>query len=167
MPVWSCGPSAVWLCRGRVSCGRCPVAVGASVVPLVGAALSLAAFTPGRLPLPRTVAVQLASSYAGVVLHPSVGQLAVGARYLSRLGHSRAVTAATVGLTQLSSLAVTLVLLAAALAVTGTALVLPGWLTTAALVVAAGTGVRQFVLERSTLEDLFVTLTGEGFDVRA
>ncbi len=33
--------------------------------------------------------------------------------------------------------------------------------------VAAGAGVRQFVLERSTLEDLFVTLTGEGFDVRA
>jgi ABC-2 type transport system ATP-binding protein len=31
--------------------------------------------------------------------------------------------------------------------------------------VAAGAGVRQYVLHRPTLEDLFVTLTGEGFDV--
>ncbi len=36
-----------------------------------------------------------------------------------------------------------------------------------AALVAAGAGVTQFVLARSTLEDLFVTLTGEGFDVRA
>lgn len=36
-----------------------------------------------------------------------------------------------------------------------------------AALVAAGAGVRQFTLQRSTLEDLFVTLTGEGFDVRA
>ena len=33
--------------------------------------------------------------------------------------------------------------------------------------VSAGVGVRQFVLHRSTLEELFVALTGEGFDVRA
>lgn len=121
------------------------VALAASTVPLLGAALSLAAFTPGRLPLRRTVAVQLASSYVGVVMPPSVGQLAVGARYLSRLGHSRAATAAALGLTQVASLAVTLVLLAGALAVTGTALALPEWLTTTALVVAAGTGLAALV----------------------
>jgi ABC-type multidrug transport system ATPase subunit len=34
-----------------------------------------------------------------------------------------------------------------------------------AALVAAGAGVRQYVLHRPTLEDLFVTLTGEGFDV--
>ncbi|MEJ5944036.1 ABC transporter ATP-binding protein [Pseudokineococcus basanitobsidens] len=33
--------------------------------------------------------------------------------------------------------------------------------------VGAGVGVRQLRLERGTLEDLFVDLTGEGFDVRA
>ncbi|MEJ5914261.1 ABC transporter ATP-binding protein [Pseudokineococcus sp. 1T1Z-3] len=33
--------------------------------------------------------------------------------------------------------------------------------------VGAGAGVRQLRLERATLEDLFVDLTGEGFDVRA
>jgi hypothetical protein len=31
--------------------------------------------------------------------------------------------------------------------------------------VDAGVAVRQFVLHRPTLEDLFVRLTGEGFDV--
>ncbi|SDQ36600.1 ABC transporter ATP-binding protein [Quadrisphaera sp. DSM 44207] len=36
-----------------------------------------------------------------------------------------------------------------------------------AALVASGAGVRQFALQRATLEDLFVTLTGEGFDVRA
>ena len=36
-----------------------------------------------------------------------------------------------------------------------------------AALVAAGVGVRQFTLHRSTLEELFVALTGEGFDVRA
>ncbi|WP_460445020.1 ABC transporter ATP-binding protein [Angustibacter aerolatus] len=34
-----------------------------------------------------------------------------------------------------------------------------------AALVTAGVGVRQFVLHRPTLEDLFVQLTGEGFDV--
>jgi ABC-2 type transport system ATP-binding protein len=31
--------------------------------------------------------------------------------------------------------------------------------------VAAGVGVRGFVVERPSLEDVFVGLTGEGFDV--
>jgi ABC-2 type transport system ATP-binding protein len=35
-----------------------------------------------------------------------------------------------------------------------------------AALVAAGAGVRQFLLARARLEDLFVGLTGEGFDVR-
>jgi ABC-2 type transport system ATP-binding protein len=35
-----------------------------------------------------------------------------------------------------------------------------------AALVTAGAGVRQFVLARARLEDLFVGLTGEGFDVR-
>ena len=36
-----------------------------------------------------------------------------------------------------------------------------------AALVSAGAGVRQFTLVRGTLEDLFVSMTGEGFDVRA
>ncbi len=35
-----------------------------------------------------------------------------------------------------------------------------------AALVCAGVGVRQFTVQRPTLEDLFVTMTGEGFDVR-
>lgn len=37
--------------------------------------------------------------------------------------------------------------------------------TVLAALVAAGAGVRHFAVQRATLEDLFVALTGEGFDV--
>lgn len=95
------------------------VTVVASVVPFLGAAISLAAFTPGRLPLGRAVSAQVAASFLGVVVPPTVGQLAVNARLLQRLGHVGTTAAAVVGLTQLSSLAVTLVLLGAALTISG------------------------------------------------
>lgn len=101
--------------------GWLAVAVAASLVPFVGAALSLAAFAPGRLPLRRAIAVQVASSFTSVVLPPTVGQLAVNAQFLRRLGHGTAAAAATVALTQASSL-IALALLAAALAATSATL---------------------------------------------
>ena len=109
------------------------VAAVASVVPFAGAALALAAFTPGRLPLGRATGVQVASSFTSVVLPPTVGQLAVNAQFLRRLGHSGPAATAAVALTQLSGLAVTLVLLAAALVATSTTVAVPA----TALVVAA------------------------------
>lgn len=103
------------------------VALAASLVPFVGAAFSLAAFAPGRLPLRQATAVQVASSCTSVLLPPTVGQLAVNARYLRRLGHGRASAAATVALTQAASLVVTLALLLLYRAVTLWLRVLPGW----------------------------------------
>lgn len=100
--------------------GWVAVAVGASLVPFLGAALGLAAFAPGRIPLGRATAVQVASSYAAVVLPPTVGQLAVNAQFLRRLGHRSSVVAATVALTQAAGLVVTLLLLGTALAATST-----------------------------------------------
>ena len=117
--------------------GWLAVAAGASLLPFAGAALSLAAFTPGRLPLRRTTAVQVASSVAGVILPPTVGQLAVNARYLHTLGHGPAAVTAAVALTQASSVAVALVLLAAALAATSTSLALGGSATTTVAVVGS------------------------------
>ncbi len=114
------------------------VAVGASLVPFLGAALCLTAFTPGRLPLGRATGVQVASSYASIVLPPTVGQLAVNAQFLRRLGHSGPAVTATVALTQLSGLLVTLALLAAAVTATSTTVVVPASvLVTAAAVLAA------------------------------
>jgi uncharacterized membrane protein YbhN (UPF0104 family) len=131
--------------------GWLAIAVGASLVPFVGAALSLAAFALGRLPPRRTVAVQVASSYAGLVLPPTVGQLAVNAQFLHRLGHGSAAVTASVGLTQLASLVVTLVLLGTALAATSTSIVLTGSvLTTVVLVgmVLLGVGLVLALLPR-------------------
>ena len=96
------------------------IAAALSVVPLLGAAINLAAFTPGHVSLRDAFSVQVASGFVTVVTPPTVGQLAVNARFLHRLGHPLATVTAAVGLTQLSSLAVSLVLLAGALAVTGT-----------------------------------------------
>lgn len=117
------------------------VAAAASLVPFLGAAVSLAAFAPGRLPLGRATAVQVASSSASILLPPMLGQLAVNLQFLRRLGHDRAVAAATVALTQLASLLVTLVLLAAALAATSTSLGgVPAPAATAVLLALAVTG---------------------------
>lgn len=90
-----------------------------ALVPLLGAAISLIAFTPGRLPFGRAVGAQVAASFVGVVLPPTVGQLAVNARLLQRLGYAGTTAAAVVGLTQISSVSVTLVLLGVALALNG------------------------------------------------
>lgn len=98
------------------------LAVGAAVslVPILGAALSLTAAAPGRLPLGRTIAAQIASSYAGVVLPPTLGQLAVNALYLRRIGHDRSAVAATLALHQAASVVVSVAVLAGAAAASGT-----------------------------------------------
>lgn len=91
-----------------------------SAVPFLGAALSVVAFAPGKaVPFPAAVAAQLAASFATVLVPPTVAQVAVNARFLNRTGHSPAMSAAVVGLTQVAALAVTLLMLAAALLVTG------------------------------------------------
>ncbi len=86
------------------------------------------------MPLGRTIAVQVTSSCASAVLPPTVGQLALDARFVHRLGHSTASVTAGVGLTQVASLSTTLVLLAAAVTATGTALTLTGTTATVAVV---------------------------------
>lgn len=60
------------------------------------------------------MAVHVASSHAGVVLPPSVGQLAVNAQFLHRLGHGSSAVTAAVALPQVASLVITVVLLAVA-----------------------------------------------------
>ena len=90
-----------------------------SVLTYLGAALSLLAFTPGRLPLVRTTVVQVASSFVNLVSPPTVGTSALNARYLQREGVPIGVAVASVGLTQLAGFVVTLVLLLACGVATG------------------------------------------------
>ena len=140
--VWQLGTADLVATVVGARPGWLAVAVAASMVPFLGAALGLVAFAPGRLPLGRTTVVQVASSYAAIVLPPTVGQLAVNAQFLRRLGHRRDVVAATVALTQAASLVVTLVLLTIALAATGADLRFGGVTpTTVVLVVLLGLGI--------------------------
>lgn len=91
--------------------GWVALGLAVSLVGYVGAAMSLMAFTPGRLRLWRTTMVQVASSFVNLVSPPTVGTSALNARYLQRQGVPLGVAVASVGLTQVSGFVVTIVLL--------------------------------------------------------
>ena len=94
-------------------------AVAGAAVTFVGAAICLIAFTPIRLALWRTTAVQLASSFVKLVTPPAVGQVAINLRYLQRAGADAATAAASVGLAQAGNLIGTVALLIVGASLTG------------------------------------------------
>lgn len=94
-------------------------AAGAAAVTFVGAAICLIAFTPVRLGLWRTTAVQLASSFVKLVTPPAVGQVAINLRYLQRTGVDAATAGASVGLAQAGNLISTVALLIVGASLTG------------------------------------------------
>jgi uncharacterized membrane protein YbhN (UPF0104 family) len=94
------------------------VALLGSALTYVGAALGLMAFVPDRLPLGRTTLVQLSSAFVTLVTPPTVGHVGVNLRYLQRSGVPVATAAATVGVSQVVTVVVTLLLL-----------VVSGWLS--------------------------------------
>ncbi|MGY1810079.1 lysylphosphatidylglycerol synthase domain-containing protein [Blastococcus sp. SYSU D00669] len=118
------------------------VALAGSAVTYVGAALALAAFSPERLPLGRTSLVQLASSFVTLVTPPTVGHVALNVRYLQRSGASTASAAATVGVSQVVTVAGTLLVLVVAGWLSGVSpsrpSLLPSGGVLAVLLVAAG-----------------------------
>ncbi|WP_139173701.1 lysylphosphatidylglycerol synthase domain-containing protein [Geodermatophilus telluris] len=87
------------------------VAVLGSALTYVGAALGLLAFVPERLPLGRTTLVQLSSAFVTLVTPPTVGHVGVSIRYLQRSGVPTATAAASVAVSQVVTVAVTLLLL--------------------------------------------------------
>jgi len=89
------------------------VALVGSAVTYLGAALVLNAFAPTRLPLGRSTLVQVAASFVTLVTPPTVGHLGLNVRYLQRAGVPVAVAAATVGVGQVVTVVVTVVLLLA------------------------------------------------------
>jgi uncharacterized membrane protein YbhN (UPF0104 family) len=99
--------------------GWVAVAVGLSLLPIVGSTLSLVALTPGRLPYRRTLAVQLATSFVNLVTPASAGGFALNMRYLHRRGIPLAVAVAAVGLVQSTAVLVTAVLLVCLLLASG------------------------------------------------
>ncbi|GAA2299427.1 hypothetical protein GCM10010149_55400 [Nonomuraea roseoviolacea subsp. roseoviolacea] len=77
------------------------IALVASFVSFVAAALMLRGFVPEHLPLWRTVLVQFASSFVKLVAPAAVGGIAINTRYLQKRGISPASAVASVGASQL------------------------------------------------------------------
>lgn len=87
------------------------VGLVASGVTFLAAALMLIGFVPERLPLARTVLVQLAASFVKLVAPAAVTGVAVNSRYLQRAGVRPGAAVASVGASQLSGMMIHILLL--------------------------------------------------------
>jgi uncharacterized protein (TIRG00374 family) len=95
------------------------LAVVGSTLTYFAAALNMAAFVPKRLSLVRGFLVQLATAFIGVGMPPTVGHVAVNARYLSRQHVDQGSIAAAVALSQIVNVVTTIPLLIAFALLTG------------------------------------------------
>ncbi len=86
-------------------------ALGGAVLTYVAAAFMLMGFVPERLPLGRTILVQLAASFVKLVAPAAVGGVAVNTRYLQRSGVRPGLAVASVGASQLVGLVIHVLLL--------------------------------------------------------
>ncbi|MCL1900128.1 MAG: flippase-like domain-containing protein, partial [Promicromonosporaceae bacterium] len=91
--------------------GWIAVAFAAASLPWLGAAMALVAFAPGRLPLGRTVEVQMASSFIALAAPAGIGPAGVNLRYMYRRGVATPVGLATTALVQLTQIGVTVAIL--------------------------------------------------------
>ncbi|WP_026406113.1 lysylphosphatidylglycerol synthase transmembrane domain-containing protein [Actinomadura rifamycini] len=87
------------------------VALGGAALTYLAAAFMLMGFVPERLPLWRTVLVQVAASFVKLVAPAAVGGVAVNTRYLQRSGVRPGPAVASVGASQLVGLVVHVLLL--------------------------------------------------------
>jgi len=87
------------------------LAVVASVLSYVGAAMSLSGFVPEQLPFRRTFLAQVAGSFVKLVAPAAVGGVALNARFLQRAGVRPGQAVASVGASQLVGLGMHIVLL--------------------------------------------------------
>ena len=87
------------------------LAVAASVLSYVGAAMSLSGFVPEQLPFRRTFLAQVAGSFVKLVAPAAVGGVALNARFLQRAGVRPGQAVASVGASQLVGLGMHILLL--------------------------------------------------------
>jgi uncharacterized membrane protein YbhN (UPF0104 family) len=107
---------------GQANPGWLAVAVLASAVTYLGAAIGIAAFIPQRLSIWRGFFVQLATAFVGVAMPPTVGHVAVNARYLHRQKVDEGTIAASVTVSQLVNVITTVLLLIVLGVLTGSGL---------------------------------------------
>jgi uncharacterized membrane protein YbhN (UPF0104 family) len=98
------------------------LAVLGSAVTYLAAAENLAAFVPKRLSIIRGFAVQLSTAFVGLALPPTVGHVAVNARYLHRQDVDEGSIAAAVTLSQVVNVVTTVLLLIIFALLTGSGL---------------------------------------------
>jgi glycosyltransferase 2 family protein len=91
--------------------GWLAVAILGSALTYVAASVNLAAFVPKHLSVVRGFFVQLATAFVGVAMPPTVGHVAVNARYLSRQNVDQSSIAAAVALSQIVNIVTTIPLL--------------------------------------------------------
>ncbi len=96
------------------------VALVGSALTYVGSSLNLVAFVPQRVSVVRGALVELSGAFIGLVTPPTVGHLAVNARYLSRQGVDAVTTGTAVALSQLVNFLTTITLLVVTALLTGT-----------------------------------------------
>ena len=102
--------------------GWLAVAVLASAVTYLAAAIGIAAFVPRRLSIWRGFFVQLATAFVGVAMPPTVGHVAVNARYLHKQNVDEGTIAASVTVSQLVNIVTTVLLLIVLGVLTGSGL---------------------------------------------
>ncbi len=102
--------------------GWLAVAVLASAVTYLGAAIGIAAFIPQHLSIWRGFFVQLATAFVGVAMPPTVGHVAVNARYLHKQNVDEGTIAASVTVSQLVNVVTTVLLLIVLGVLTGSGL---------------------------------------------
>jgi len=96
---------------GKANPGWLAVAVVGSAVTYLAAAENLAAFVPQHLSIVRGFCVQLATAFVGVAMPPTVGHVAVNARYLHREKVDESTIAAAVAMSQIVNVVTTVLLL--------------------------------------------------------
>lgn len=95
----------------QASWGWAAVGLAASAVTFLAAAFMLIGFVPERLPVWRTVLVQLAASFAKLVAPAAVTGVAINTRFLQRSGVRPGPAVASVGASQLTGMVVHILLL--------------------------------------------------------
>jgi uncharacterized membrane protein YbhN (UPF0104 family)/tRNA A-37 threonylcarbamoyl transferase component Bud32 len=127
---------------GSANPGWFAVAVLGSAVTYFAAAQNLAAFVPKRLHPLRGSLVQLSTAFVGVAMPPTVGHVAVNARYLHKEGVDEGSISAAVALSQLVNIIATVLLLVVIGLLTGSGLsrfkIAPGGSVLIGLAVIAG-----------------------------
>jgi uncharacterized membrane protein YbhN (UPF0104 family) len=95
----------------RANPGWFALAIVASAITYLAAAENLAAFVPQHLSLMRGWAVQLSTAFVGIAMPPTVGHVAVNARYLHREKVDDSTIAAAVAMSQVVNIVTTVLLL--------------------------------------------------------